>query len=79
MRWEAVLRDVVFDHVRLATEADNGTAYPDVYEVHVLPCYQIETMDFGAHEARRTCLCRPRIETNGDGYEIVVHEDRKPN
>jgi hypothetical protein len=79
MRWQAVLRDVVFDHVRLATEKDHGRAYPGVYEVHVMPCYQTEPLEFGVHEAKRSCVCRPRIETNGDGLEIVVHEDRKPN
>ena len=79
--WATAIKDTHTGKVRLMLEEDRGTKMDlDRFERHVVPCQQEgREVVFGVHNFTRGCQCRPRIELDNYGYEVVIHEDRKPN
>lgn len=81
MGWAMVVRDTRTNVARLITNP--ATEKPldlDHVERHSIPCYKTETeILIDIHEPTKNCSCRPRIIEDGHGYEIISHQDRKPN
>lgn len=78
--WAIALKDTVNGQIRLVEE-DNLGGLCDLkrFERHIVPFTEVgDEMRFGVHDFTRNCICRPRIDVE-DGYEMIVHEDRKPN
>jgi hypothetical protein len=65
--------------VRLVREgetiAHDDRSYGDV---HIAPCAEIgNRFDFGAHEFKRTCYCRPEVRIEDGQRTMVIHQERK--
>lgn len=78
MSWANVAVEIATGKVLLVT-GETESIDLDRYERHVVPCYEVgDEIRFGIHDITRLCPCQPRIEED-QYYDIVVHQDRKPN
>lgn len=69
------------DEVHLLCEDEMIAAdASDYVNMHVIPFAEIAgRFDFGEHEFKRTCSCRPEIQGDGGRRAVVIHQDRKTN
>lgn len=79
--WTVAIKDMETGVIRLMLEEDRNTTMDlDRFERHVVPYWEEgDVMRFSVHDFTRSCYCRPRIEFDDHGYELVIHGDRKPN
>lgn len=79
--WATAIKDTETGKVRLMLEEDRGTEMDlDRFERHVVPFTQEgKYWVFGIHNFTPYCQCRPRIEMDDHGYEVVIHADGNPN